>query len=149
MNDRQIDKGLPLKDLSIGNFRGIKELSIPYLGRVTLLAGRNGVGKTSILEAIEVYATRAKYTVLRGMLNKREELSLALDEEGDNILETDWSSLFHGRDITENGRLSVGPRKPKSNLALRRLTLANFPMKKSPVWEGGFQSLFCREKHTH
>jgi len=123
MNDKQIDNGLPLPDLSIGNFRGIKEFSIPNLGRVTLLAGRNGVGKTSILEAIEVYATRAKFAVLRGMLNKREELSLALDEEGDNVLETDWSSLFHGRDITENGRLSVGPRQPQEQLILEAIDI--------------------------
>ena len=50
--------GLHLSDLSIGNFRGIDHLSIRGLGRVTLLAGRNGVGKTTVLEAVRVHAAR-------------------------------------------------------------------------------------------
>ena len=36
MDDKQIDTSLLLPDLYIENFRGIKKLSIPRLGRVTL-----------------------------------------------------------------------------------------------------------------
>lgn len=45
---------LHLPDLSISGFRGIEQLSIGRLGRVTLLAGRNGVGKTTVLDAVRV-----------------------------------------------------------------------------------------------
>ena len=38
---------LHLPSLSIRSFRGIDRLSIPKLGRVTLLAGKNAVGKTT------------------------------------------------------------------------------------------------------
>lgn len=123
MNDKLIDDSLPLPDLSIVNFRGVKELSLPLLGRVTLLAGRNGVGKTTVLEAVEAYATRAKFTLLRGLLNRREEFSVALDEDGDNILEPDWGSLFYGRDKMQNGRLSIGPRRPQDQLTLEAVDL--------------------------
>ena len=45
-----------LGSLSIKGFRGIDQLDIPRLGRVALLAGRNGVGKTTVLDAVRVYA---------------------------------------------------------------------------------------------
>ena len=54
------DRSYHLQSLSIEGFRGIKELSIPRLGRATLLAGRNGVGKTTVLAAVRGYASRAR-----------------------------------------------------------------------------------------
>ena len=47
---------LPLPSLSISGFRGFQDLLIPQLGRVTLLTGRNGVGKTTVLDAMRIYA---------------------------------------------------------------------------------------------
>ena len=55
---------LHLPDLTIKGFRGIDELSIPRLGRVTLLAGKNSVGKTTVLDAVRVYAARGRYSTL-------------------------------------------------------------------------------------
>ena len=63
--------GLHLPDLSIRNFRGIQSLSIRRLGRVTLLGGRNGVGKTTVLEAVRVYAARAHPRALAGVYCER------------------------------------------------------------------------------
>ena len=40
-----------LTSLNIKNFRGIKELTLKPLGRINLVGGKNGVGKTSVLEA--------------------------------------------------------------------------------------------------
>lgn len=52
--------GLHLPNLTVSNFRGIGSLSIERLGRVTLLGGRNGVGKTTVLEAVRTYASRGR-----------------------------------------------------------------------------------------
>ena len=46
---------LHLDSLYISGFRGIPKLEIPRLGRVTLLAGKNGVGKTTVLDAVRMY----------------------------------------------------------------------------------------------
>ena len=60
MHDEGRNGRLHLPDLSIAGFRGIERLSIPRLGRVTLLAGRNGAGKTTVLDAVRVYASRGQ-----------------------------------------------------------------------------------------
>lgn len=99
---------LALPNLSIQGFRGIDELSIRRLGRVTLLAGKNSVGKTTVLEAVRVYASRARHAVLYELLEGREEVSAGVDEDGDRVLQPNWRALFHGRDGYQPGRISIG-----------------------------------------
>ena len=41
-----------ITELDISNFRRIERLTVAPLGRVTLIGGRNGVGKTALLEAL-------------------------------------------------------------------------------------------------
>ena len=99
---------LHLPDLTIRGFRGIDELSISRLGRVTLLAGKNAVGKTTVLDAVRVYVSRSDYRVLHDLLTGREEVSPAVDEDGNGALEPDWSALFHGRDVPEDAHVAIG-----------------------------------------
>ncbi len=105
-----------LPDLSIKGFRGIERLSIPRLGHVTLLAGRNGVGKTTVLDAVRVYAARGRPAVLMGLLNNREEFDAAFDEDGNEILLPDVTALFHGRELAENASISIGPLRATDRL---------------------------------
>jgi AAA15 family ATPase/GTPase len=51
--------GLILDSLKVRNFRGFRHLQIERLGRVNLIVGKNNVGKTSLLEALQLYAKRA------------------------------------------------------------------------------------------
>lgn len=48
--------GIHIPNIEIGRFRGIRDLEIPRLGQVNLFGGKNGAGKTSLLEAIDTYA---------------------------------------------------------------------------------------------
>lgn len=109
-----------LKSLTIKNFRGIDLLEIPSLGRVTLVTGLNGVGKTTVLDAIQVYAERGRVSALTQILSKRNELAdirMDPDEEsqpeftsrpmGDRHL-VNWSALFNGRNALDNATLSIG-----------------------------------------
>lgn len=89
---------LHLPDLKIEGFRGIRELSIPRLARVTLLAGKNGAGKTTVLEAVRAWAARGRAPVLEEILLGREELAPYADEYEGEFMGPDLSALFHGRD---------------------------------------------------
>ena len=114
---------LHLPNLSIDNFRGIDHLSIPRLGRVTLLAGRNGIGKTTILDAIRIYATRGRPAMLAGLLKGREEFTVIIDEDDDEdddiVLLPDISALFHGRETLHNAALSIGYSDEEDRLEVR------------------------------
>ena len=43
-----------IKEITISNYKAIREMNISFRPGVNLLIGDNGVGKTSILEAITV-----------------------------------------------------------------------------------------------
>ena len=112
---------LRLPSLVIKGFRGIDELSIPRLGRVTLFTGKNGVGKTSLLDAVRVYAARGRSSVLTQILQDREELTRTFDEDGDERLTPDWDALFYGRDTSPDASISMGWRDENSH----ELTIEN------------------------
>lgn len=86
---------LHLPDLYIEGFRGIDALTIPRLGRVTLLAGKNGIGKTTVLEAVVTFAAVGEPILLAQVLLGHDERSGELTSENARIPE--WKSLFNGR----------------------------------------------------
>ena len=110
--------GLHLPDLSIRDFRGINRLSIRRLGRVTLLGGRNGVGKTSVLEAVRVYAARGGQSTLNELLDRREEFFTSVDEDHGQVVSPDYAALFHGRTATPDQPITIGPMSGTDDLRL-------------------------------
>ena len=109
MGTLPLDESLHLPSLSINGFRGIDELSIPRLGRITLIAGQNGVGKTTLLDAVRVYAARGSFSVLWEVLERREELVVDVDEDGDKVFRPDLEALFFGRSPSSDCLISIGP----------------------------------------
>ena len=93
-----MSSGLRLPGLSIKNFRGIADLSIPQLARVTLISGKNNTGKTSILEGVRLLAEGATPEVIREILQLREENvgGVFNDEESPSAESFLVSPLFHG-----------------------------------------------------
>jgi len=64
---------LLLPSLEIENFRAFRHLHIERLARVNLIVGKNNVGKTSVLEALWLYACRGDPGVIWEQLAVREE----------------------------------------------------------------------------
>lgn len=64
---------LILPSLDIDNFRLFRHLHIEHLARVNLIVGKNNVGKTSLLEAIWLYARRGDPGVIWEQLAMRDE----------------------------------------------------------------------------
>ncbi|MEM9493163.1 MAG: AAA family ATPase, partial [Myxococcota bacterium] len=66
-----------LTSFTIKNYRGFKELSMDPLARVNLLVGANNSGKSSVLEALELWATqghtRTLHSALSGIMRRRGE----------------------------------------------------------------------------
>ena len=112
---------LHLPDLSIAGFRGIEQLSIGRLGRVTLLAGRNGVGKTTVLDAVRVHAARGLPMVLHDLLERREEFVAALDEEHDRVVVPDYTALFHGRRAAPGATIRIGSGSGGADLEIAKV----------------------------
>lgn len=99
---------LHLPSLSIQGFRGIDKLEIPRLGRVTLFAGKNGVGKTTLLDAVRIYAARGRYSVLTDILSDHDELTDHEDEDGRKAPGHNWEALFYGRELSSKALISIG-----------------------------------------
>jgi hypothetical protein len=79
-------------NLSVENFRAIRQLEIGRLGRVTLLFGRNGAGKTTVLEALFLLGSPGHPSnALR--LNAFRGLT-TLQIEATREVEAGWASLF-------------------------------------------------------
>ena len=64
---------LLLPSLEIQGFRGFQHLRIEHLERVNLIVGKNSVGKTSLLEALWLYASNWHPYVERDILRERNE----------------------------------------------------------------------------
>ena len=93
---------LPFPSLLIQNFRALRKLEIPHLGRVNLITGKNNVGKSSLLEAIQAYASAFSPEVVRWVLNGRDEYwarPSARDAGGrdDDLLPYNLRYLFYAR----------------------------------------------------
>jgi hypothetical protein len=86
--------------LTIERFRALQNLKIEGLGRVNLITGRNNTGKSSVLEALRIFASDASLSVISQILRYREEdveesEGATRSAEGDD-LSMMISSLFSG-----------------------------------------------------
>jgi AAA15 family ATPase/GTPase len=62
-----------LKSLRIQNYRSLEDLNVGRLGRVNLIVGKNNSGKSTLLEALRVYAADASLEILRQVSEEHEE----------------------------------------------------------------------------
>ncbi|OVE92207.1 hypothetical protein B7W89_07475 [Agrobacterium tumefaciens] len=51
---------MKLSAITLSNFRGVSELRIPLDEKMTVLVGRNGIGKSSILDALAIMLTHVR-----------------------------------------------------------------------------------------
>src|SRR5579859_8031140 len=71
---REIMASLALPSLEVQRFHGFQDLRIEKLGRVNLIVGKNNIGKSSLLQAIQLYAVRGFPTAIWQLLETRDEL---------------------------------------------------------------------------
>lgn len=106
-----------LTSLGIKNYRNLKNLEIEKLARVNLIAGKNNTGKTSLLEAILLYAAKGSLGWLNILLGNRGEYynsgnTGATAKTLENNIKS-YRSLFYERSFNEFTHIVIGPLQPK------------------------------------
>ena len=152
MSKQLRSRRLHLPNLSIKGFRCFDKLSIPELGRVNLFTGKNGSGKTTILEAVKVYASRADESVLAELIIGREEFFPGVNKDGDKVNFLDFKALFNGRKPSVGAQIEIGPEgrtgklkieliphDDKSVSLFHDLVTNNFIEKDAPVFKVSFR----------
>ncbi len=106
-------KDLILNSLEIQRFRCFRELRIGHLGRVNLIVGKNNVGKSTILEALRLFAKPGSLADLLEIFSIRNEvLAAELDEwSRSHIPFLPVHSLFFDRKASpeEESAITIGP----------------------------------------
>lgn len=99
-----------LPSLRIKNFRAFPDLLVPKLGRVNLIVGSNGVGKTTLLEAVRVYAAGADAPrEVAHILEQREEIPADPPDDGVDLAHFHRRSGFTPADSVRIGPAEGGP----------------------------------------
>lgn len=113
-------EALFLESIEIHKFRAFDHLSIERLGRVNLVVGKNNVGKSSLLEALWLYANHGHPVIVWKILEARDEgrgperspqLRLPLgDEEDEHDFADSVGKLFY-RDSVDDQKYAarIGP----------------------------------------
>lgn len=70
-----------LDSLLIKNFRSLERLEVPKLGRVNLIVGKNNSGKSTVLEALRIYAGNGHHRLLDSISAEHDETYRVKDGE--------------------------------------------------------------------
>jgi hypothetical protein len=102
-----------LSSLEIRQFRAFRKLEIERLGRVNLIVGKNNVGKTSVLEALRLYANPGSPQVLLDLISTRDEFDQPREPRSNGRRPTPVpiGAIFHGRRAIPDRTpaISIGP----------------------------------------
>lgn len=101
-----------LQDLRIRGFKGFRDLQLTDLSRVTLVGGKNNVGKTSLLEAIFLFYDTTDPGMLFRHLGWRG-LSISLTDE-----ESLFAPIFSDFDIKQTISFAVKEGIYKANMGI-------------------------------
>jgi len=106
-----------INSLTLNNFRNHQNLNIDFVGETTIIIGRNGRGKTNIVEAVNYFATLGSHRVatdlplikhnqnsaqIKGVFQKHNRLATAeitINQTGTNKVLLNESALTKPKDL--------------------------------------------------
>lgn len=95
------------KRVSLSGFRCFDQFSVDDLGRVNLLVGENGAGKTSLLEGIRLLGARGNPLALLASAMERGEYERDESEDGSDERTAALHFAFHGRQAEAQVRFQI------------------------------------------
>ncbi len=84
-----------ITEAKITNFKCFKELTVPEMGRITLIGGRNNVGKTALLEALFLYLDRMNPHMIIRLFGWRGIPEVILQPE------SVWGPVFYDQNMSQ------------------------------------------------
>lgn len=110
-----------LKSLEIKNFRALEDFKVSKLGRVNLIVGKNNSGKSSILEALRIYAGGAQQVLLTEIAGMHDEVTQASDTENVFVEILPFEAFFPGRRFPDDdtGILIGEINQPETTLQIK------------------------------
>jgi AAA domain, putative AbiEii toxin, Type IV TA system/AAA ATPase domain len=94
------------KSLEIENFRGLRHLELPRLAPITILTGRNNIGKTAVLEALFLHAAGPRAAQLFLLALRPSRLGASINIEVSKR-SNPWETAFYNKDTHNAIRLSA------------------------------------------
>lgn len=86
-----------LKSLEIKNFRILEDFHVSKLGRVNLIVGKNNSGKSTVLEALRIYAGNAQRGLLEEIAEGHDEAYRLRENEQIKHYQLTFEDLIAGR----------------------------------------------------
>ncbi len=105
-----------IRTLRLENYRSFKEYELRDLAKVNLLVGANNCGKTSVLEAVELLASRGDPTAVVAPMRRRSESHVT---SGGRKLRYPVYHQFRGHRIGLGSRLSVSSAEGLGRVAIQ------------------------------
>ncbi len=102
---------MKLKSLHIQNFRALEDFKVKKLGNVNLIVGKNNSGKSSVLEALRIYAGNANRVLLAEIAGSHDEkYTFSEKERGSDDTIFPFESFFTGRVFSsgKERRIAIG-----------------------------------------
>jgi energy-coupling factor transporter ATP-binding protein EcfA2 len=107
------------KSFLVRNFRAFRQLSIPRFARVNLILGKNAVGKTTLLEALWLYAAGMRQEAIYEILLQREEMIIEQDPDTREV-EVDLQALLPHSTPGPPPEIRIGPMDQPSDQLIAR-----------------------------
>lgn len=95
-----------LNSLYVKNFRSLEDFHVSRLGRVNLIVGNNNSGKSSVLEALRIYAGSANRNLLLQIATEHDEKIRPANPE-DTDSELPFEAFFTGRKYPIDDETSI------------------------------------------
>ena len=97
-----------LKSLAIKNFRSLEDFQVAKLGRVNLIVGKNNSGKSSVLEALRIYAGNAQRDLLEVIAAGHDEKVRGREtERSDPEQQLPFEDFFVGRQFPQDEETGI------------------------------------------
>ena len=97
-----------LNSLEIKNFRILEDFRVSNLGRVNLIVGKNNSGKSTVLEALRIYAGNAQRELLEQIAAGHDErYPQRKTEQIESDIQLPFEDFFVGRQFPQDETLAI------------------------------------------